>query len=39
MTTHNMMCETSQTSFLPHPSRAPFSKFLFNIRSHLQFRI
>lgn len=22
-----MMCETSQTSFLPHPSRAPFSKF------------
>lgn len=27
MTTHNMMCETSQTSFLPHPSRAPFSKF------------
>lgn len=22
-----MMCEASQTSFLPHPSRAPFSKF------------
>ena len=38
MTKHNMMCETSQIPFSPTLPRS-FFQILFNIRSHLQFRI